>query len=99
MAATADEDTNTTCAPHASTISPPTGKDGVSVPHAAATSAGGGGVEEPDNIVVVEEEEKVNPKVSGKNNTATMDTALRAQRSGGQSSPYAKPMKQGMYVV
>ena len=58
MAATADEDSSTTTAPHASTISPPTGKDGVSVPHAAATSAGGGGVEEPDNIVVVEEEEK-----------------------------------------
>jgi hypothetical protein len=51
-------------------------------------------------IATVEEEEKVHPKVSGRNNTtkATMDTALRAQRGGGggQSSPYAKPMKQGM---
>lgn len=89
--AAADEDTTA----HASTMAPPTGKDGVSVAHAAATSAGGGGVEEPETIVTVEDDAEVCPKVSG---TTAMNTALRAQRGGGPggggASPYAKPMKQ-----
>lgn len=88
--AAADEDTA-----HASTAAPPTGKDGVSVAHAAATSAGGGGVEEPETIVTVEDDADVCPKVS---TSTAMDTALRARRPGG-ASPYAKPMKQGKGVL
>jgi len=87
MAAKADEDNP---AAHASTAAPPTGKDGVSVAHAAATSAGGGGVEEPETIVAVEDDADVCPKVS---TSTAMDTALRARR------PYAKPMKQGKGVL
>jgi 3-oxoacyl-ACP reductase-like protein len=48
---TAAEDKKQYPRPHASTVAPPTGKDGVSVAHAAATSAGGGRVEEPETIV------------------------------------------------
>ena len=97
--ATADEDAAATRAPHASTAAPPTGKDGVSVAHAAATSAGGGGVEEPETIVTVEDDADVCPKASGSTTTAMMDTALRARRRtagpGGGASPYAKPTKRG----
>jgi len=93
--ATTNEDNTATA--HASTAAPPTGKDGVSVSHAAATSAGGGGVEEPETIATVEDDVDVCPKVSGGGST-TMDIALRARRhTGGPTgaSPYAKPTKQG----